>query len=71
MKLSESHLLEFRLELEQLITEREGALAFNQTRAIDTEHGIATPVGYDHGYFEGIASQIKGIRDRMTYLLEH
>lgn len=65
MILSEQTILEFRFELEELITEREGMIALNSERII---HGF-TP-GYDDTDFFNVQNRMKTIRESLICLGE-
>jgi len=60
VKLNEQHLLELRCEFEELITEREGMLAENNTR----EGGGSAPAYGDEAFFAN-QKKMKSIRERI------
>ena len=65
MILSASQILEFRLEMESLICEREAMIAFNKER----EHQ-GFQVGYDEKAFYDLGKKFQEIHNRMIYLLD-
>jgi len=65
MKLSEENLLEFRIELEELITEREGMIALNSQRAIQGWF-----LAYDDVAFSQTQEKMRGLREKLIHLGE-
>lgn len=65
MNLSESHLLEFRLEMESLICEREGMIAFNKERE---RKDLA--LAYSEDSFLILGERFKEIHKKMLHILE-
>ena len=65
MILTDQGLLEIRINLEELITEREAMLALNQGRIHRGEQ-----VGYDDGEFYKIVNQMKALRENLIHLGE-
>ena len=66
MKIDDQLLLEFRLEMEQIISEREGMIAENMNHKLANRRAV--PYGIDHFY--EIASRLKEIKDRLVKLSE-
>jgi len=65
MILSEQHLLELRIELEELITERESMIATNFQR-VHLEQSMA----YEDDAFQIITNRMKAIRETLIHLGE-
>ena len=65
MILSEQHLLELRIELEELITEREGMVATNFQR-VHLEKSMA----YEDDAFKIITNRMKTVREQLIHLGE-
>ncbi len=65
MILSEQQILELRIELEELITEREGMIATNFQR-VHLEQSMA----YDDHAFLIIQNRMRTIRGKLIYLSE-
>lgn len=65
MILSEQHLLELKIELEELITEKEGMIATNFQR-VHLEQSMA----YDDYAFLDVKNRMKAIREQLIHLGE-
>jgi len=65
MNLSEQQNLELRIELEELITEREGMIATNFQR-VHLEQSMA----YEDDAFLIVQNRMKAIREKLIYLSE-
>ena len=65
MKLSEQYLLKLRIELEELITEREGMIAENFQR-VHLEQSMA----YNDHAFLDVQNRIKAVREQLMHLGE-
>jgi len=65
MILSEQHLLELRIELEELITEREGMVATNSQRI-----HLEQPMAYEDDAFQIITNRMKTVREQLIHLGE-
>ncbi len=65
MILSEQHLLELKIALEELITEREGMIATNFQR-VHLEQSMA----YEDDSFLIVQNRMKGIRETLIHLGE-
>ena len=65
MILTEQHLLEFRLKLEALITEREAMVALNQYRLARDE-----TIGYGEESFMDLAKKIDSQCEKLIWLGE-
>jgi len=65
MILSEQQILELRIELEELITEREGMIALNSER---TTKGYSLGYG-DHAFLD-VQNRMKSIRETLIHLGE-
>lgn len=65
MKLSESQLLEYRLQMESLICEREGMIVLNKER----ERNDFSPA-YSEDAFLILSEQFKAIHDHMVHLMD-
>ena len=65
MKLSESQLLEYRLQMEGLISEREGMIALNHQRQY-----LAQPMAYLDTDFFNIQVRFAEIHKRMLFLMD-
>ena len=65
MQLSEQQLLEIRLEMEKLITRRDGMLAQNKLRS---EQGLG--IEYGNFEFDGIVFALERLRETLTILGE-
>ena len=64
MNLSESQILEFRLEMESLISEREGMIALNKERE---NHGYS--LAYGETAFNDLSKKLQEIHNRMIFFL--
>lgn len=65
MNLTESHLLEFRLEMESLICEREGMIVLNKERERN-DFALA----YSEDAFLILGERFKEIHKKMLHILE-
>ena len=65
MNLSESQLLEYRLQMESLICEREGMIALNKER----EHR-GEVLAYTESQFLYLADKFKDIHNHMVWLMD-
>jgi len=66
MKLTEENLLEFRCELEELITAREGMIAENQQR-IQRGESLAY---VEQMFFENVEQKTRDLRERIIRISE-
>ena len=65
MKLSESQVLEFRLEMESLICEREGMIALNKERERN-DFALA----FSEEAFDKLNVKFREIHNKIIYILE-
>lgn len=65
MIIAEQILLEFRIELEELITEREGMIAENKQREV-----VENSMAYDEGSFSNVASRMSTLRKKIIGFVE-
>ena len=65
MNLSESQLLEYRLQMESLICEREAMIAFNKER----EHQ-GFQIGYNEKAFYDLGKRFGEIHNHMVHLMD-